>query len=64
MIGSLPYQDPADACQRVLQYLRDLPAWPQLPIRSFLENMYAQYSEGFPGIVSVMKRSMLTGLRT
>jgi len=32
-------------------YLRDIPAWPQLPKRTFLENMYAQYSEGFPGIV-------------
>jgi methionine synthase II (cobalamin-independent) len=33
------------------RYLRDIPAWPQLPGRSFAENMYAQYSEGFPGAV-------------
>jgi methionine synthase II (cobalamin-independent) len=35
----------------VYKYLPDLPAWPQLPMRSQLENMYAQFSEGFPGIV-------------
>ena len=29
----------------------DLPAWPQLPRRSFLENMYVQFSVGFPGVV-------------
>jgi methionine synthase II (cobalamin-independent) len=34
----------------VLKYLKDVPAWPQLPKRSYLENMYVQVSEGFPGI--------------
>ena len=33
------------------KYLPDLPAWPQLAKRSQLENMYAQFSEGFPGVV-------------
>lgn len=28
-----------------------IPVWPQLPNRSFRENMYVQYSEGFPGVV-------------
>ncbi|MBI2829785.1 MAG: methionine synthase [Chloroflexi bacterium] len=51
IIGSLPHKDPAAACEQVLRYLKDIPAWPQLPKRSFLENMYAQYSEGFPGVV-------------
>ena len=51
MIGSMPHIDPAEACALVSHYLRDIPAWPQLPRRSFLENMYAQYSEGFPGVV-------------
>jgi hypothetical protein len=51
MIGSVPYKDAAGACERVLHYLKDIPSWPQLPKRSFLENMYVQYSEGFPGIV-------------
>jgi hypothetical protein len=47
----MPGTDPAAACELVKRYLRDLPAWPQLPERSFRENMYAQYSEGFPGAV-------------
>jgi methionine synthase II (cobalamin-independent) len=50
-IGSLPFTDAHHACQRVLQYFPEIPAWPQLPRRSFQENMYAQFSERFPGIV-------------
>jgi len=47
----MPHTDPAKACSLVVRYLKDIPCWPQLPKRSFLENMYAQYSEGFPGAV-------------
>ncbi len=50
-IGSLPYQDAAEACAAIWACFPDLPAWPQLPKRSFLENMYVQFSEGFPGLV-------------
>ncbi len=50
MIGSMPHRDPLAACRQVRHYLRDIPAWPQLPRRAFHENMYAQYSQGFPGI--------------
>jgi methionine synthase II (cobalamin-independent) len=50
MIGSMPQKDPAEACEQVAHYLKEIPAWPQLSNRSFSENMYAQYSEGFPGI--------------
>jgi len=50
-IGSLPHTDPRKACSLVAKYLPEIPLWPQLPKRSFLENMYAQYSEGFPGLV-------------
>jgi len=49
-IGSMPHTDPSAACSPVLKYLKEIPVWPQLPRRSFKENMYAQYSEGFPGI--------------
>jgi len=49
-IGSMPQTDPKEACSLVAKYLPDLPAWPQLPRRSQRENMYAQFSEGFPGI--------------
>jgi methionine synthase II (cobalamin-independent) len=51
IIGSMPHTDPQQACSLITRYLKDIPAWPQLPRRSFLENMYVQYSEGFPGAV-------------
>jgi methionine synthase II (cobalamin-independent) len=51
IIGSMPHTDPQKACSLLNHYLRDIPAWPQLPRRSFLENMIVQYSEGFPGVV-------------
>ena len=51
MIGSMPHTDPAKACALVARHLKDIPVWPQLPKRSFLENMYVQYSQGFPGVV-------------
>lgn len=51
MIGSLPHASPDDACSVVLRHLPALPAWPQLPGRTVKENMYAQFSEGFPGVV-------------
>ena len=51
IIGSMPHKDPDRACSLVTRYLRDIPAWPQLPRRSFLENMTAQFSQGFPGVV-------------
>jgi methionine synthase II (cobalamin-independent) len=51
IIGSMPQTDPKEACSLVAKYLPDLPAWPQLPNGSHLENMYIQFSEGFPGLV-------------
>jgi methionine synthase II (cobalamin-independent) len=50
IIGSMPHTNPRQACTLITRYLKDIPAWPQLPRRSFLENMYAQYSQGFPGV--------------
>ncbi len=50
VIGSMPHTDPQQACEQVIHYLKDIPAWPQLPKRSFLENMCVQFSEGFPGV--------------
>ncbi|MFC1957556.1 methionine synthase [Chloroflexota bacterium] len=47
----MPQTDPSQACAQLVHYLKDIPAWPQLPNRSYLENMYVQYSEGFPGMV-------------
>ncbi len=50
-IGSMPHTDPSEACSQLTRYLKDIPAWPQLPKRSFLENMHVQFSQGFPGVV-------------
>jgi methionine synthase II (cobalamin-independent) len=50
MVGSLPHKDAARACQLIAKYLKDLPAWPQLPNRSPNEGMVPQFSQGFPGI--------------
>ena len=51
IIGSMPHTDPKAAGSLITRFLKDIPAWPQLPRRSFMENMYVQYSEGFPGVV-------------
>lgn len=50
-IGSMPHSDPHEACRLVMKYLPDIPCWPQLPKRSPKENIYLQFSEGFPGLV-------------
>ena len=50
-IGSMPHTDPNEACRVVLAQLPAIPAWPQLPNRSFLENMYFQFRPSFlPGL--------------
>lgn len=49
VIGSFPHTDPEPLFEQLAGYL-DLPAWPQLPRRSFRENMYVQYSSRLPGL--------------
>lgn len=55
-VGSVPHPDPKQACDLVLRNFPQIPTWPQLPKRSFLENMYVQYSERFPGVVLEQER--------
>ena len=50
-MGSMPHIKPEKAWEITLRHFPEFPAWPQLPARSFLENMYTQFSGGFPGIV-------------
>ena len=50
LIGSFPHTDSTDLCPRLVSAIQ-IPAWPQLPRRTFRENMYTQYSAGLPGIV-------------
>lgn len=49
-IGSLPHRDPEEASRLVLDHLRAIPHWPQLPQRSLLEDMVHQFLEGMPGL--------------
>ncbi len=50
-IGSLPYKEPYQASELMLNYFPESPCWPQLPSRDFREGMLAQFTEGMPGIV-------------
>jgi len=50
MMGSMPHLTPADAAKALEQFPLTIPAWPQLPKRSFKEAMIPQYTEAFPGI--------------
>ncbi|MBN2077449.1 MAG: hypothetical protein JW838_00690 [Spirochaetes bacterium] len=51
VIGSFPHTDPSEACGLVFKRLKDIPAWPQLPRRDFLEDMNVQYSRALPCLV-------------
>jgi hypothetical protein len=50
IIGSMPQKTPEDAHRLLEKYPLTIPAWPQLPKRSYKELMIPQFSEGFPGI--------------
>ena len=54
-IGSLPYIDAAKSVEWIFNTF-DIPFWPQLPKRSFKENMYSQFSQGLPGLVMDEKK--------
>lgn len=49
-IGSFPHQDEKEVFGLILKNFPEIPFWPQLPKRSFLEGMVVQYSEGFPSL--------------
>jgi methionine synthase II (cobalamin-independent) len=49
LVGSVPHAESPALCQRLAATL-DMPAWPQLPRRTFRENMYTQFSVGLPGL--------------
>ena len=50
-IGSLPFEDVDRAIDLVFSVCRQAPFWPQLPKRSFFENMYVQSLYPMPGLV-------------
>ena len=49
-IGSLPHRDAGAAAALVLRCLPELPAAPQLPIRTPLEGFVAQWARAIDGI--------------
>ncbi|MBZ0274627.1 MAG: methionine synthase [Anaerolineae bacterium] len=49
-VGSVPHVESGALCEYLASTL-DIPAWPQLPRRSFRESMYVQYSGSLPGVV-------------
>ncbi|MBI2831222.1 MAG: methionine synthase [Chloroflexi bacterium] len=63
IIGSMPHTDPKKACALITRFLKDIPAWPQLPHRSFQEDMIVQSGEGFPGLVIEKKKAYVDRTR-
>jgi methionine synthase II (cobalamin-independent) len=51
-IGSFPFTDIDKTIDLIFSTCKEIPFWPQLPKRSFLENMYTPFLEGVPCIVS------------
>ncbi|MDI6768881.1 MAG: hypothetical protein QMD04_04320 [Anaerolineales bacterium] len=49
-VGSIPHPNAYEIVNKLAGKL-DAPAWPQLPRRTFRENMYAMYSPALPAIV-------------
>jgi len=58
-VGSVPFNNPKTACRILFDTFKSIPFWPQLPKRSFLENMYAQFSETLPGLVLKEKEKII-----
>ena len=51
LVGSFPHAEPRPLVEEIFRRFPELPAWPQMPARDWLESMYVQYSEGLPGRV-------------
>ncbi len=50
-VGSLSFQDSGSAVNFVFDtFANHIPFWPQMPQRSFYENMYVQFSQKLPGV--------------
>jgi methionine synthase II (cobalamin-independent) len=49
-IGSFPHKDEKEVFRLIFKDFSEIPFWPQLPKRSFLEGMVVQYAQGFPSL--------------
>lgn len=55
-IGSVPFTDPDEAALYILNAETGIPFWPQLPKRTFYENMIPQYSEEMPCVITDLEQ--------
>ncbi len=58
-IGSIPFTEAEAGCRFVRENFPHIPFWPQLPRRTFLENMYVQYSRQLPGVTIAGERMFI-----
>jgi len=63
VLGSFPHQDGRALCQHLIRTL-NIPDWPQLPRRTYRENMYVQYSPSIPAIVENQGSEKVTFVTT
>lgn len=50
-IGSIPFTDVDEAIDLIFESCYEIPFWPQLPKRTWKENMYTTFLEGLPCLV-------------
>lgn len=58
-IGSIPVLDAEEAVSLVLNYIPEIPFWPQLPQRGPIEGMVWQFTEAMPKIREDVKASKI-----
>jgi hypothetical protein len=51
-LGSLPHTDVVRGTALMFEHTPEIPAWVQLPRRTFVENMMVQFTEEMPGLVN------------
>ena len=62
-VGSVPHPSASGLADKLVAAL-DIPAWPQLPRRSFRESMYVQYSASLPAVeVDEVKEKIILSTR-
>ena len=49
-IGSVPFTEPQEAVELILAHMPQIPYWPQMVRRGYLEDMTAQVARGLPTI--------------
>jgi len=58
-IGSFPFRETDEAIDSIFSTCREIPFWPQLPKKSFYENMYLTFLEGIPGLTVDEKKGTI-----